>query len=271
MGNIWKTFVLLVLLPTVISFAQATSLNNCNAKLVKEDMINKLEGVTHYKTDIIVKFDDFNVKSNVVGKKYADSKSAKMKIKQKIKTTEYALNYLTVFDGEFQWVESRRDDFMQVVKLKISSLTQHDRPFDTGYYLMGTGLLNGEDYVGTFINLLNFYDLDAVCTSRTIILSGVINKEKFSHYALNTKTKKSNNEYISKYIKEFGHLSLEIDKKNLTVNSYKIGHSSKGAIFEALFSDTDLKADIDDKVFLYTPPSGVKVLDITAEVKNNEH
>jgi len=262
----WKAYVFLVLISPLCSLAQAKSLNDCNALLIKESIINKLAGISHYKIDIAVKFDDLNVESNIVGKT-----SEKMKIQQTIKAPQYTLNYSTVFDGEFQWVESSRESYVQVVKLEVLSLTEKDRPFDTGYYLMGTGLLNGEDYVSTLANLLSVYDLEAVCASGVITLMGEINREKFTHYALNVKTKKSSAEFINKYINEFGYASIEIDKEKLTVNSYKLGPGSNQLLFEALFSNTDINADVDDGMFLYTPPSGIKVLDITNDVKNSRY
>jgi len=266
MKRILYLFLMFPIFFSINSFSQEVSSGKCNINLIKNNLTRKFNNITDYKTDIRVKFEGLTVMSNVIG-----LKPDKMKIQQVIVTPEYSISYLEVFDGKYQYVESRRDKLIQVVKLHVSKLSKRTRPFDTGYYLMGTGLLNGEDYIGTFVKLLNLYNLESTCNKNTLILSGKINVVKFRNYALNIKTKRSSIEYINKYTNKFGYFSIEVNKVNMDVYNYKLGSSDKNIIFEASFSNANFNQNIDSDVFLYTPPSGVTVADITSEVKiNNE-
>jgi len=258
------TFFALLLL-TVNSFAQAGTFNACNTNLIIKNITSKLSTISDYKLNIAVKFGSNNITSKIIGKT-----PNKLKITQKIHTTP-PHNYIAVFDGKYQWVESKQNNHTQIVKLNISELTKKNRPYDTGYYLMGTGLLNGEDYIGTLTTLLNTYDFTSICNNNIIILSGIINTNKFKYYALNIKSKTQNIKNIKKYIEKFNKINIVTKKGNVGIYGYKFLSDNNNILFEAVFNNIRLNSKISNSEFLYIPPKGVNVIDITKQLILSNH
>ena len=265
MLNNMQTYTFFALLLTIDSFAQAGSLNDCNTNLIIKKITSKLNTISDYKLNIEVKFDSYNVNSKIIGKI-----PNKLKITQKIKTTP-PHNYIAVFNGKYQWVESKQNNHVQIVKLNISKLTKKNRPYDTGYYLMGTGLLNGEDYIGTLTTLLNTYDFTSTCNDNTIILSGIINANKFKYYALNIKSKTQNIKNIEKYIEKFNKINISVKKGSAGIYGYKFLSDNNNVFFEAVFNNIKLNNKISNSEFLYIPPKGVNVTDITKQLIQSNH
>ena len=265
MMNQMQAYLFFAFLLTVNSFARADTHNDCNANLIIKNITSKLNTISDYKLNIKVKFDSYNINSKIIGKT-----PNKLKITQKINTTP-PHNYLTVFDGKYQWVESKQNNHIQIVKLNISELTKKTRPYDTGYYLMGTGLLNGEDYIGTLTTLLNTYNFTSTCNDNMIILPGIINANKFKFYALNIKSKTPSVKNIKNYIEKFNKINILVKKGNAEIYGYKFLSDNNNIIFDAVFNNIKLNNKISNSEFLYTPPKGVNVTDITKQLIQSNH
>ena len=254
---------LLMLAPFPSCVVYANNLINCDVNSIIPAVLRKLEAIGDCQSDVILKFNGLDITSRVVGKKPAN-----LRIQQSIQTPENNVDYLVVFDGTTQWIETRTKGSVQAMKLKIAAFTHKDRPFDTGYYLNGTGLLTGEDYIGTIVNLLNFYNLKSGCNKNYATLSGMIIDEKFSNYAVNIKTRRSEPDSVRRYIDEFGYLEIIVDTENWVVNSYKLGQDKDNIRIQVRFKNTQFDKLRNNKIFRYEPPQGIQVLDITDDIIN---
>jgi len=210
MNNKLRDTVLIFSLLLIFTHVYGENSDSCDADIIKKTINGKLKKIKYYKTDVAVKFEGFEIETRVVGKKPKN-----LKISQKIITPKGPINYLTVFDGSIQWVETKKDDYIHVVKLNLSDLTAPERPFDTGYYLMGTGLMNGEDYASTFKYLLDFYILTAKCENSSIVLSGWLNDGKFKNYVIKIKKLNKHEKYMKIYKKKFSFASFDVDKNEM--------------------------------------------------------
>jgi len=56
----------------------------------------------------------------------------------------------------------------------------------------------------------------------------------------------------------------------MIITNYKLGVDAKHIIFDATFSNNNFDADVGNDVFNYTPQTGVKVIDITNEIKSRK-
>lgn len=158
------------------------------------------------------------------------------------------------------------------MKIQLAKLTSPQRPFDSSYNVMGTGLLNGEGYPNTILALLSTYNLQAQCTKESINLSGRINIDAFKEYAKKVKYLASKSDNVERFARLFGFINLNFDTNNYTVRDYSFGADSNTVKFHVRFSNFQINQGLEATVFRYSPPSGVTVTDITNDLimKNNQ-
>ena len=94
--------------------------------------------------------------------------------------------FTTVFDGNFQWLETRVEEEVSVLKVTLQEVTSKERPFDTSLALHGSGLLSGENFPSTITTLLTIYELEEKCIDSIISLSGRIRTDRFLNILLRT-------------------------------------------------------------------------------------
>ncbi len=200
----------------------------CETKQVITKILQKIDEIKSYDVKITSTYEHMKSSSLVSG-----VMPDKMYLKQILYTPRGEARTITVFDGNYQWVDIRSDDKRQIYKIKLNKVTKPGRPFDTSFNIYGTGLLSGEDYSGTLVNLLSFYDLTASCSKEHILLSGPIDKNLFKQYVI--KKRKSSSGSIDQFIGLFGFINIEVDSKSNMVNGYSMGPSRLKMKLDAIF------------------------------------
>ncbi len=244
------------------SYAVAVEHENCDAKKIRSALLSRIDKIKNYKTDITVTVDQVISETHVMG-----ISGKTLLINQEIKAPKYSIVNNVVFDGSTQWVESSRASAKQVLKLTISELTSSMRPFDTGYYITGTGLLSGEDYVGTLKTLLNIFSLKINCSQSAINISGQVDKSAYTNYVKNIKTKKSSDKFIQQFITQFGYLKAQFSRKEMKLEKYSLGSSLNDTNFSAVFRNTEYNVNGKEMSIKYQLPKNTQAIDITSQIK----
>ena len=70
-------------------------------------------------------------------------------------------HFVVVFDGTWQWVQTTREEATSVLKVRIREVSPDPstQPFNTGFFVTGSGLVAGEDLPGTVVSLVKMYDM----------------------------------------------------------------------------------------------------------------
>ncbi len=245
---------------SVYSYAGA-DVEACNVEKIKSNILSHLESIRDYQFTTEVLFDGTFANSQVKGKR-----PNQLYIQLSIQPPSKPLIITAVYDGVHQWVQSKNSSMTHVMKIELAKLTSPQRPFDSSYNVMGTGLLNGEGYPTTISVLLTTYNLQAQCTNELINLSGRINIDAFKKYAKTVKFLASKSDNVERFARLFGFINLNFDSNDYTVRDYSFGADSNAVKFHVKFSGVQINQGLDDMVFRYSPPSGVAVTDITNDL-----
>jgi len=243
---------------------------SCEEKAVEVKLGDWLNGIRDYRIKALVEIEDQRLHSTIVGR-VPDRLSIRLVPESKEK-----LVWTTIFDGNYQWVELRSDSNVDVFKIQLKPITDKQRPFDTSYYIMGSGLMNGEDFPTSIRSLLSTYDLSTSCSESAITLAGPVNKEKFKSYAKSRRTPQSD-KVIERFFKQFGYLVLTLDARSHQVISYRLGVkegasneiSDKTSLFKVEFTEIRINKSGDPGMFEYVPPTGIVPTDLTEQIRLN--
>jgi len=257
-----RLVVVLLILCITVSYSKKNFADACETKKIITEIRHSLLAVENFKIVTISSIEDMVVETQLIGK-IPDQ----LRIQLEIPYPTGLTTVLAIFDGTNQWVETKNSSITQVIKINLAELTTPERPFDTSYYIMGTGLLNGESYPETITTLLSVYDLKADCLGTVVVLSGPINIKKFKEYVAKRRSVGSQHN-IEKFVKVFGYLNLEFDLHNLIIQKYSLGSAQGKASFIVQFKDVQTNQGVEDNDFTYSLPSGVVPVDITEDLKD---
>ncbi len=262
LDNAVQKVIMLWLFSSISAYSYAGgNVTACDVEKVKLNILSHLEKIRDYQFNTEVSFDGTFVNSQIKGKR-----PNQLYIQLSIQPPSKPLIITTVYDGVYQWVESKNSSMTHVMKIQLAKLTSPQRPFDSSYNVMGTGLLNGEGYPNTISVLLTTYNLQAQCTKESINLSGRINIDAFKKYAKKVKFLVSKSNNVERFARLFGFINLNFDTNNYIVRDYSFGADSNTVAFHAKFSSFQINQGLDATVFRYSPPSGVTVTDITNDL-----
>ena len=233
-----------------------------NIDLIKKEIHDKFTDLRSYQLDATVEIDDHTIFSKITGRP-----PDRLKVAQQIKQGPEPMQITVVFDGEHQWVESRTSSKIQLLKIRSSELVSEKRPFDTGYYLMGTGLINGEDFPSTIKTLLCIYNLSSDCTSGNVVLSGYLNSQRFSEYTGKRRFRKTNAQFIEKFKKRFGFVKITFSYPDYKIQGYSMGSSSSNETITVSFHNIAFNPAGIEAMLNYQVPGGVQPVDITNKVR----
>lgn len=256
---------IILMLTVMASPAKATleTASACNADAVIQDIREKLSEIKSYKLKTQVNVHDQSAKTEIAGKL-----PDRLKIAMHVDSRSGAQTSKAIFDGSHQWVQTGKQPEAQVLKINLQKTTTAGRPFDTGYYMMGTGLLNGEDFPSTVNRLISLYRLEAECSDSGIQLKGSLNPERFLNYAEKRNSPQSGAKNVERFEKQFGYLKLSLSSESHMIHGYSLGPSSTEQLLEVDFSDIAINPKLEDGTFDYTPPEGVEPNDITTSILN---
>lgn len=243
--------------------AEQEAASACNADAIIQDLHKTLSELTTYKLKTTVKLQGSSAKAEIVGRQ-----PNRLKISMSIDSRSGPRRSKTIFDGEHQWVQQGENSDAQVLKIDLQKTTNAQRPFDTGYYMMGSGLLNGEGFPSTIQKLTSFYNLDAKCNDSEIQLEGPLIPEEFQRFAEKRNSPQSDTRYLERFKKQFSYLQISLNRSDYRVNRYSTGPSSEEDIINVNFPEVELNPTLKSNVFNYTAPEGTEPKDITDLVLN---
>lgn len=175
--------------------------------------------------------------------------------------------FTTVFDGDFQWLETRTEEEVSVLKVALQEVTSKERPFDTSLTLHGSGLLSGESFPSTITTLLTIYELEEKCTDSTISLSGRIATDRFLQYASSHLQHSQAAEISERFIKRFGSIEIIIDSETRLPTFLRMGPSIEDKEqLQVNFLDLQIDADLAEEAFEYKLPPNITPVDMTQEI-----
>jgi outer membrane lipoprotein-sorting protein len=262
MELISRAIMLTLLLFVIVACSAEPLTGECEMSKVRAEANQWLSQIRDYEIRARVSLDGKKVDSRIIGKV-----PDRLQMQLEMIVPSGRLSQTVVFDGEYQWVESRNPLSTQVLKIALAELTTTDRPFDTSYYLMGTGLLNGEGFPETIMVLLSVYDLKASCDDDSVVLSGPINVQAFTEYAAGRRSRGQPTS-VDRFAKEFGYLRIEFEREGYVVSGYTMAPSEGKSLFTVHFQQIQTNQGITVEAFDYTPPAGVEAEDITEAVKS---
>jgi outer membrane lipoprotein-sorting protein len=260
-------FVIIISLYGELCHAKTDSGNCRDISAAKKTITSRIDEINSYSIDAVVSINGKVVTSKIYGKR-----PNKLCIIQKIPKGDDELVNKVVYDNRYQWVETKiSKKIVQVSKIELSKIVDHERPFDTGYYIMGTGLFSGEDFPSTVKALLSIYDLTAKCSNNRIILSGYLNSDSFLKYIMNRKFAgmKKKHGYIERFKKSFKHARLVFEFPNNHLREYSLGSTDKTETIKIVFKKICLNPELLDDKINYKPPGGMEVIDITEPLRRS--
>ena len=256
----------IILVLTIFSLsvkAEQVGAPECDADTIIKDLHERLSTLTSYKLKTDVRFMGESAKAEIIGKQ-----PDRLKITMAVDSRSGPRRSKAIFDGTHQWVQKGESSEAQVLKIDLRKTTSDQRPFDTGYYMMGSGLLNGEGFPSTVRNLTSLYELEAKCNESRIQLAGPLLPDQFEEFADKRNTTQSDGKLVERFKKQFGYLNLTLSSNNHMIKGYSIGPSPEKAQINASFSEINLNPKLEDNTFDYNPPNGTKAQDITDLVLN---
>ena len=258
----WLFCIISALIVNNISFAGSFVHRCADLSILKKNILEKIIEIESYQLDTKVEID-----GNVVSAKILGQIPNWLRVEQKLQYGSEQLLTKVVFDGKSQWVESKTSNQVQVLKINLPDLVTEERPFDTGYYSMGTGLIHGEDFPSTIKILLSLYDFSADCQPAKIVLEGYLNLKKFEEYVLKRKFQKSNVQFKEKFKKDFDFAKITFGYPNYLIQSYSLGESSANETITVTFTNIRINLINIENEFEYKVPKGIDPVDITDDIK----
>jgi len=178
-----------------------------------------------------------------------------------------------IFDGVWQWIESRSPMGTTVVRLRIDKVSPDaaHQPFNTFYFIKGSGLMRGEDFPRTVASLLKMYDpkqlpaSDARARPGQIVLVGQLREDRFAEYLRRTRQVMAPDTQAVPMKNESAGL-FRFSRESLRLLEFQIGASQDNPSVLTQISYKSVNGDLPEDTFKYTPPAGAKVKDITDDV-----
>jgi hypothetical protein len=186
---------------------------------------------------------------------------------------------LMIFDVTWQWVEKKISKYEknQVVDQNISAVKinipatakdlQND-PFNTSYGISGIGLFRHKDFPGTLKAILSRYDFN----NRALEIKGIKNQEifigKIKDYKNNEKVKEANiEENLSEIEKKNTQIcKIWVGKNDRLIHGYSLGSTIDDPSIYTQIEYKSLNQPLPENIFLYIPPDGIQVRDLTKHI-----
>lgn len=233
-----------------------------NIDSIKKVIRDKSNDIQSYQLDATVKMDGHAIFSEISGQP-----PDRLKVVQHVKQAPEPMQTTVVFDGKHQWVESKTSRKTQLLKIRSSELVSKKRPFDTGFYLMGTGLINGEDFPSTIKTLLSIYNLSSNCISGNVVLSGSLDPIKFNEYASKRRFRKTFPLFIEKFKKRFGFVKITFSNPDYNIQGYSMGSSNSNETITVSFRNIAFNLAGIEAILDFQAPDGIQAVDITNNIR----
>ena len=210
----------------------------------------------------------------------------KMRINTVLKSPDFKteIDLLLIFDGTWLWIEQqlRTQEIerfispqISAMKIRISEVSPDatKKPFSTIYGISGTGLFRYNDLPGTLKDILTTYKLvrvnkDISGNNKEIIFIGESDEIALGQVEIknNAKTNDSSKELSHFINKSTKYCKIWVSKTQCLVNAFLLGASEKQPYIHTKIDYKIVNEILPEGIFLYKPPSGVEVRDITSNI-----
>lgn len=185
------------------------------------------------------------------------------------------VQFKMVFDGNYQWVESistQGDKIIQprtAFKINLKETTTPEKPFDTFYYLWGSGLVMGYDLPGSIKTMLRLYDfkkssLGEIDGVDCDVLEGEINMELFKKEFYYTYSKDSSLP-PEKLNNDIRYARIYFAKADHFAKKYEMGPEIDKPAISVVLNQVKLNPELPADAFVYKPPEGLEIQNGTGE------
>jgi hypothetical protein len=205
----------------------------------------------------------------------------KMRVASRFNMLEFntKVDILMVFDGTWQWIEKKIskyendkivDQNVSAAKINISATAKdlQNEPFNTSYGISGIGLFKHKDLPGTLETILSRYDFDDRIAeikgtkSQEIFIGRLIDDKKNEQLKANSREKKLTE--IEK--KNTQICKIWVGKKDRLIHGFSLGSTIDNPSIHTEIEYKSLNQPLPENIFLYIPPDGIKVKDITKQI-----
>jgi len=252
-----------LMLATPITVAAETK-TGCQ-KISQADVIKWIDHIKEYQLTAVLKVDGalINFESRIYGRS-----PDRLRVDMDMGDEKMSIHQTTVFDGTYQWSESSTGMGSQITKLKLDKVTKKNKPFDTFMYVMGSGLVNGEDLPTSIKTLFEVYKLVPKCDKKTkqVVFSGPLDIDKYRKYVSSSLYAKQRKRGVDSYAKNFAYVQISVNSKSQQVNSYAMGKSADKPTLNVAFKDLKINTPLPADIFNYALPAGKKAIDITNDM-----
>lgn len=234
----------------------------CDAASLEASIRKQLDDIRSYKLVAQISANKFKAVSDIQGRL-----PSRLRIEMKMTEPAGRDRWIHIYDGKHQWAEHHTEGGLMVYRIRLKLVASPERPFDSGYFLMGSGLLTGEDYPSTLRTLLTIYQMTGQCTPTGAMLHGVLDHEKLHHYINSKKHVQDPVRMAKRFAMEFPLATLRLKADPLIVKGYELGSQDRTNL-SVTFDKVLLNAVIPPSRFDYTERSEVEVMDITDQIRD---
>lgn len=255
-----RRFLLLVSLSSLITISQARE-SICDANRIVQAALQHIDSITDYRVQAHITFAGRQALSEIDGKppRY-------LRIEMRLIKPASTVQWTHIYDGEFQWIENRGPGILEIMRIDLSKVTKPSRPFDTGYWLMGSGLLAGEDYPSTLRILLTIYSLTATCANQHLLLVGTVQMNKLRKYMVSRTHSLGGEANADKFAEQFPYIVIELRPDTYFIDSYRLGPTSSNQTFIVDFRELSINQGMKEELLTYRPEKYEQVIDITDDL-----
>lgn len=180
---------------------------------------------------------------------------------------------LLLYDGASQWCEGAdKENKMQYRRVKTAGITTSKRPFDTHLNNRDSGLMLGEGLLGSMRTLFRIYTMREVFTdnlngTECIVLEGKLNEKEFYKYLEDSYQTFDNPKERNILMEKIAFVQMYFAESDYFIRKYSFGPARDRSYMTVSFSNVALNQELPPDTFVYDPPAGVEVIDVTELIK----
>ena len=239
------------------------------------DITNRQEVIAPNKNEGMNSVASTSVKYKKPNKLYLHS-NGNINTKSKGKVHVGKMNIYITYDGHFQKSRIRSDIDGEVTVnsfLVDMSINNEDNIFD-GWNLMGSGLIEGKDYIGTIRNTFKQYDFKFIKSQDNIATyKGEMNKANVIDMLEYKWPEDAAARFADMACEDDSNIFIEVDVKRTLVVGYKYiiidSKDNVNCIIECTFNNISLNCNVDNDIFVFKSYKNEEFKDVTSSIVNN--
>jgi len=260
-----RLLVIVSSLMLAIPVTVAAETKNACKEISQADVLKWVGQIKQYQLTTILKVEGalIDFESRIYGRT-----PDRLRVDMDMGDDKISIRQKTVFDGTYQWNEASSEMGSQITRLKLDKVTHKNKPFDTFMYVMGSGLINGEDLPTSITTLFDIYKMTAKCDKKTqlVVFGGPLDIDKYRKYIASSIYAKQRKRGIDSYTSNFAYAQISVDPKSHQVKSYAMGKSAEKTMLNVVFNNLKINSKLPADIFAYALPAGTEAIDITEDM-----